>query len=72
MKIRPPHRQVRPGPDGGGGGGGEDGEVGVSRGRLAYTGWVNNEVLLCSRGNSIRYPVTHHDGKEYEKEYICT
>ena len=24
-----------------------------------------------SRGNYIQYPVINHNGKEYEKEYIC-
>ena len=33
-------------------------------------GWVNNKILLYSTGNYTQYPVTHHKGKEYEKEYI--
>ena len=28
------------------------------------------QVLLYSTGNYIQYPVTNHNGKEYEKEYI--
>ena len=28
------------------------------------------QVLLCSPGNSFRYPVIKHNGKEYEKECI--
>ena len=32
---------------------------------------VNNRVLLYSTGNYIQYPVMNHNGKEYEKEYIC-
>ena len=28
------------------------------------------KVLLYSTGNYIQYPVTNHNGKEYEKEYI--
>ena len=35
-----------------------------------YIGWINNKVLLYSTGNYIQYPVTDHNGKEYEKEYI--
>ena len=30
-----------------------------------------NKVLLYSTGNYIQYPVINHNGKEYEKEYIC-
>ena len=49
-----------------------DWESGVSRGKLLYTGWINNKVLLYSTGNYIQYPVINHNGKEYEKEYIGT
>ena len=51
-------------------GGGKDWEFGISRDKLLYIGWINNEVLLYSTGNYIQYPVTHHNGKEYLKEYI--
>ena len=34
--------------------------------------WVNNKVDLYSTGNCIQYPVINQNGKEYEKEYICT
>ena len=42
-------------------------EFGVSRCKLLYIEWINNK---CSTGNYIQYPVTSHNGKEYEKEYI--
>ena len=45
----------------------KDWEFGISRGKLLYTGWINNKVLLYSTGNYIQYPVTSHNGKEYEK-----
>ena len=32
---------------------------------------INNKVLLYSTVNYIQYPVINHNGKEYEKEYIC-
>ena len=31
---------------------------------------INNKVLLDSTGKYIQYPVTNHNGKEYEKEYM--
>ena len=52
-------------------GGGKDWEFRISRCKLVYTGWINNEVLLCSTGNYIQYPMINHIGKEYEKEHIC-
>jgi len=37
-----------------------------------YIEWINNKTLLYSTGNYIRYPVTNHNGKEYEKDtYKC-
>ena len=48
-----------------GNGGGKDREFGVSRGKLVYTGWTNNKVLLHGPGNSTQYPVINHNGKEY-------
>ena len=35
------------------------------------TSWINNKVLLHSTGHYIQYPMINHNGKEYEKEYIC-
>ena len=29
------------------------------------------KVILYSTGNYIQYSMTNHNGKEYEKEYIC-
>ena len=44
---------------------------GVSRCKLLYTKLINNNILLYSRGNSTQYPGINHNGKDYEKEYIC-
>ena len=33
--------------------GGKDGEFGINRGKLLYTGWINNKILLYSTGNYI-------------------
>ena len=65
------YREQTSGCQGGGGGGGEDWECGINRCKLVYTGWINNKVLLYSSGNYVQYPVINHNGKEYEKEYIC-
>ena len=48
----------------------KDWEFGISRGKLLYTGWINNKVLLYSTGNYIQNPVINHNEKEYEKEHI--
>ena len=47
--------------------GGKDWKFGITRERILYIGWVNDKVLLYSAGNRIQYPVTNHNGKEYEK-----
>ena len=52
-------------------GGGMEWEVGVSRCKLLCIEWINTKVLLCSTENYIHYPMIKHNGKEYEKEYIC-
>ena len=49
-----------------GSGGGMDWEFGVSRCKFMYRMDKYN-VLLCSTGNYIQYPVINHNGKEYEK-----
>ena len=49
-------------------GGGMEWEVGVSRCKLLYIGWINNRVLLYSTGNYIQYLVITYNGKESEKE----
>ena len=46
-------------------GGGMEWEVGVSRCKLLYIGWINSKVLLYSTGNYIQYPVINHNAKEY-------
>ena len=45
-------------------------EFGVSRCKPVYVRWIN-KVLLYSTGNYIQYSVINHNGKEYEKMYIC-
>ena len=42
-------------------------EVGVSRCKLLYLGWINSKVLLHSTGNYIQYPMINRNGKEYLK-----
>ena len=55
--------------NGGGGGGGEDWELGISRCKLSYIGWIN-KIRLYSTGNNIQYPGINYHGKGDEKEYI--
>ena len=45
--------------------GGKDWESGISRCKLVYIRSINYKVLLYSTGNSIQYPVTNHNEKEY-------
>ena len=45
------------------GGRGRDWELGISRCKLLYIGWINNKVLLYSTGNYFQYPVINHSGK---------
>jgi len=48
-------------------------EFGVTRCKLAHTGWISNKVLLYSTGNYIQYPAINHNGKNMKKNvYICT
>ena len=51
--------------------GGMGWESGISRCKLLHLEWINNKVLLYSTGNYIQYSVINHNGKEYEKMYIC-
>ena len=37
---------------------GEGWEIGISRGKILYIGWINSKVLLYSTRNYNRYPVT--------------
>ena len=48
-----------------------DWKFGISRCKLVRGEWMNNKVLLYSTGNYIQYSMINHNGKEYEKEYIC-
>ena len=48
-----------------GGGGGWIGNL-----KLGDVVWINNKVLLYSRGNCIQYSLMNHNRKEDEKEYI--
>ena len=65
------HRNQTCGCQWGGSWGGMEWEVGVSRCKLLCIEWINTKVLLCSTENYIHYPMIKHNGKEYEKEYIC-
>ena len=53
-----------------GGGRRMDWEFGFSRYKPLFMEWINSKVLLCSTGNYIQFPVTNHNGKEYEKECV--
>ena len=61
------HREQTWLPRGSGCGGGKDWDVGISRCKLLYTGWINNKVPLYCTGNYIQYPRINHNAKEYEK-----
>ena len=55
-----------------GGRGGKEWEFVISRGKLLYIGWTNNKAYCIAQGTKyIQYLLTNHNGKEYEKEYIC-
>ena len=48
-------------------------EVGVSRCKLLYIGWINNKVLLYSIEHYIQYHIISHNGKVYiYKSFCCT
>ena len=51
-------------------GGGMDWEFGVNRCKLLYIEWVNNKVLLSSKGKSIQHAVINYSRKECDKEYV--
>ena len=44
-------------------------EMGISRRKLLYIGWIN-KFLMCSTENYIQYPMLNH-GKEYKKKSLC-
>ena len=72
MKEKQIHREQTCGCQGGGAWRKDGLRVQINRCELLYIEWVNNKVLLYSTGNYIQYPVINHNGKEYEKERICT
>ena len=47
-----------------GGRGGLEWEFGIIRCKLLRTDWINNKVLVYSKGNYIQYPVINHNGKK--------
>ena len=71
MRQKQTRREQTCGWQRGGGGEGKDWEFGISRCKLFYIDGVNNKVPLYNTGNYIQYPLINHNGKEYEKEYIC-
>ena len=44
--------------------GGMDCKFGISRCKLLYIEWINNNVLLYITRNYIQYPIINHNGKE--------
>ena len=49
-----------------------DWEVGISRCKLVYIGWINNKVLLSGAGNYIQYPnMIGHDNVIKKNVYMC-
>lgn len=49
-------------------GSGMDWEFGVDRYKLLHLEWINDKVLLSSRGNYFQSLGTEHDGRQYEKK----
>ena len=47
------------------GGGGTNREIGMSRCKLFYTGWMDNELLLYYTGHYIQSAGINYNGKEY-------
>ena len=41
-----------------------DCKFGISRCKLLYIEWINNNVLLYITRNYIQYPIINHNGKE--------
>ena len=66
------HREQTCGYQGGTGcGGGLGWEFGISRHRLLYIEWINNQVLLCTTGNSAQCCVAAWMGGEFGGGYMC-
>jgi len=53
------------------GGGGWDWEFGISRCKLLYIEWKNNQVLLYGTGNYIQYSVINHNRKKSIQSHVC-
>ena len=51
-------------------GAGMEWEVGISRKKLLYIEWINNQALLYSTTNYIQYPMRNHNGKRIFKKTI--
>ena len=58
------HREQTCGCQGGREWGREGLEFEISRCKLSYIGWINNQVPLYSTGNYSQYLVINHNGKE--------
>ena len=43
-----------------------NGESGIRKCKILYVKWINNKVLLITKGNYIQYSVTDHNGKKNE------
>ena len=67
MKQKQTHSHIEKtcGYQGRGGWGRDEWEVEVSRCKRLYTEWINNKVLLYSKGNYIQYPMIKYNEKEY-------
>ena len=46
-------------------------KLGVWDWKIQTTIYKINKVLLYGMGSYIQNPVINHNGKEYEKEYVC-
>ena len=47
-------------------------DFGIGRYKPLYIGWISNKILIYSTGNYYsQYPVINHNGKEYEKIFMC-
>ena len=45
---------------------------GVSRCKLLHLEWINNKVLIYSKGNYIQSPGINHNEKQYKvRMYVC-
>ena len=47
---------------------GNDWELGISKCKLIYIGWINNKFPLYSTGKYIQYPVINCNRKDFKKE----